>query len=90
MSSQQDLLEMYQEQLEEAAARITQLEAELTEQCRVNGIGQQRELKLITQLTKAKSEAWNEIGAHAQQMGLSPEWVGLCREKAGHYLGDEK
>jgi hypothetical protein len=34
--------------------------------------------------------AWNEIGAYAQQMGLSPEWVGLCREKAGHYLGDEK
>jgi len=26
--------------------------------------------------------AWNEIGAYAQQMGLSPEWVSLCQEKA--------
>lgn len=37
-------------------AAYLQLEAELKEQCRINGIGAQRELKLETELNQARNE----------------------------------
>jgi hypothetical protein len=40
----------------EHEATLSELKAECEEQARLNGMGQERELKLITQLTKAEAE----------------------------------
>jgi hypothetical protein len=47
---------MTQTEIEQLRAELEQVMAELLEQCRINGMGAEREARLIAQLEQAKAE----------------------------------
>ena len=49
------------EKIEELHSRIKELEKEISEQCRINCIGQERELSLLAQLTAERARAEKAI-----------------------------
>lgn len=70
----------YADQRDKLAIRVRELESEVLDQCRLNGMGAERELALmnrVTELTRALTEARRWIGDGECSDGLPREyWTG--------------